>query len=62
MWSTPLLQSHEGPLRPGAVAPDRVLSRRQIELKCVLMLKRISCDGTVLTFKLHTYTKLNCLK
>ena len=31
-WSTPSLPSLPGPLRPGAVAPERVLSRGQIEL------------------------------
>ena len=29
--STPLLPLHPGPLWPGVVAPDRVLSRGQIE-------------------------------
>ena len=36
MQSTPSLP---GPLWPGMVAPDRVLSMGQIELNCVLMLK-----------------------
>ena len=30
MWSTPSLLSLPGPLRPGMVAPDRVLSMDQI--------------------------------
>ena len=41
-------------ITPSVVAPDRVLSMGQIELNCV------SWDGTVLTFKLCTYAKLNC--
>ena len=36
--STPSLPSLPGPLLPGVVAPDRVLSMDQIELKCRLML------------------------
>ena len=32
IWSTPLLPSLPGPLKPGVVAPDRVLSMGQIEL------------------------------
>ena len=39
MQSTPSLLSLPGPLWPGVVTPDRVLSLGQIELKCVLMLK-----------------------
>ena len=38
MQSTPSLQSHPGPLWPGVVAPNRVLSIGQIELNFVLML------------------------
>ena len=38
MWNTPLLPLIPGSLRPGVVAPDRVLSIGQIELKYVLML------------------------
>ena len=60
--STPSLPSISGPLWPGVVAPDKVLSMGQIELNCVLMLHWIAWNRTVLTFKLHTYTKLNCLK
>ena len=51
-----------GPLRPGVVAPDRVLSMGQIELKCVLMLNLIAAKRTVLIFKMRTYAKLNCVK
>ena len=32
LWSTPLLPSLPGPLRPGVVALDRVQSMGQIEL------------------------------
>ena len=39
MQSTPLLPLLPGPLWPGVVAPDRVLSMGQIELNCVLMQK-----------------------
>ena len=38
MQSTHLLSSFPGPLRPGVVAPDRVLSIGQIDLNSVLML------------------------
>ena len=38
MQSTPLLPSLPGPLWPGVVAPDQVLSMGQVELNCVLML------------------------
>ena len=44
------------------VAPDRILSIGQIELKYVFMLNWITSDRTVLIFKLRTYAKLNCLK
>ena len=54
MWSaTSLLLL---PFWSGVVAPDRVLSMDQIELNCV------AWDRTVLTCKLHTLAKLNCLK
>ena len=39
MWSTPSLPLLPGPLWPGVVVPDRVLSMGQIELNCVLMLR-----------------------
>ena len=42
MRNTPSWPSLPGPLWPGVVAPDRVLSIGQIELKCVLMLNWIS--------------------
>ena len=60
--STPSLPLLPGPLRPGVVVPDRVLSMGQIELKCVLMLNWITWNRTFWIFKLCTYAKLNCLK
>ena len=62
MQSTPLFPSLLGPLWPRMVVPDRVLSMSQIKLNCVLMLNRIAWNRTVLTIKLRTYAKLNCLK
>ena len=38
MRSTPSLPSLPGPLWPGEVVPDRVLSTGRIEQECVLML------------------------
>ena len=38
MRSTPSLPSYPAPIRPGVVAPDRVLSMGQIELNCFFML------------------------
>ena len=38
MQNTPSLQSLPGPLWPGVIAPDRVLSMGQIELNYILML------------------------
>ena len=38
MRSTPSLPTLPGPLWPGVVVPDRVLSMSQIEVNCVLML------------------------
>ena len=55
MQRTPSLPSLPGSLWPGVIAPDRVLSMGQIELNCV------GWDEIVLTFKLRTYAKLNCL-
>ena len=51
MQSTSLLLLLPGPLRPGMVAPERVLSMGQIELFDI----STEC-------KQMTYTKLNCLK
>ena len=61
------LPSLPGPLWPGVVAPDKVLSMGQKELKCVLMLNRIVWNRTVLHFTVCkqnncTWAKLNCLK
>ena len=47
MWSTPSLTLLPGSLWPGIVAPDRVLSKGQIELNCVLKLNWIGRNGTV---------------
>ena len=54
MWSTPSLPSLPGPLRPGVVTPDRVLSMGQIELNCILMRNWITWNRTVLIFELRT--------
>ena len=62
MLSTLSLPLPPGPLWPRVVAPYRVLSMDQIELNCVFMLNWIARNRTVLTFKLQTYAKLNCLK
>ena len=48
MKSTPSFPSLPGPLWPGMVAPDRVLSEGQLELNSVLMLNWIVCYRTVL--------------
>ena len=60
--STPSLPLLSGPLWPRMIAPDRVLSMGQKELNCVLLLNWIAWKSNVLTFKLHTYAKLNHLK
>ena len=57
MQSTPSL-----PSLPGSHWPESVLSMSQIELNCALMLNWIAINRTVLTFKLRTYVRLNCLK
>ena len=62
MWSTSLLPSLQGPLWPEVIEPERVLYMCQIELNCVLMLNWIVWNRILLTFKLPTYAKLNCLK
>ena len=51
MWHTPSLPSLPGPLWPGVVSPDKVLSMGQIELFDIW----IEC-------KQMTNAKLNCLK
>ena len=62
MQRTPLLPSLPDLFWLGVVALDRAQSMVQIELKCVHMLNWIAWNKTVLTFKLRTYAKLNCLK
>ena len=57
MRSTPSLPSLPSLLRPGVVAPDRVLSKGQIELNCALMLNWIVWKGTV--FDIETVLTLN---
>ena len=52
MWSTPSLLSLPGPLWPGVVAPDRVLSMGQIELNR-------GYEFTVFAFKLRINANLN---
>ena len=52
MRSTTLLPSLPGPLWPGVVAPDRVLSMGQTELNYLLMLNWIVCNRTVFTFSI----------
>ena len=47
MQSTPSLPSLSGPLWPGVVAPERVLSMGQIELACD-MIWWLSCRVSVL--------------
>ena len=49
--STPSLPSLPGPLLPGVVAPDRVLSISQIELNYVLMLNWTVWKRTVNMYK-----------
>ena len=55
MRSTLSLPSLTGPLRPGVVAPDTVLSMVQIERNCDFE------SLLFLTFKLPRYVKLNSL-
>ena len=52
MRSNPSLPSLPGPLCPGVVAPDRVLSMDQIERNCVLMLNWIVWNRTVHCIKI----------
>ena len=64
MQSTPSLRSLSGPLWPGVIAPDRVLSMGSIELNCNYA--KLNClKLTVVTFncvsKLCTHAELHCL-
>ena len=43
--------SETGPVWPGVVAPDTVVSIGQTELKCVLMLNWIAWNGTDFEFE-----------
>ena len=62
MRSITSLPSLPCPLCPGDVTPDRTLFIGQIELNWELMLNWIAWNRTVLTWKLGTYAKLNCLE
>ena len=48
MRSTPSLTSLPGPLGPGVVSPDRILSMGRTELNCVLVLHWIVRNTIVL--------------
>ena len=62
------LHCHLSQINSGSESPrvvwsaDMILSMGQIELNGELLLKWIAWSQIVLTFKLRTYTKLNCLK
>ena len=60
--NTSLLPSLPGSLWPWVLAPDRVLSMLETEINSVFTLNWIVWNRTVLTFKLSTYAKLNCLR
>ena len=47
MWCTPSLSLLPGPLWPGVVGPDRVLSMSQIELNSILMQNWVFWNRTV---------------
>ena len=51
MQNTLLLPSLLGPLWPGVVAPDRVLTKGQIELNCVFLQNWIVWNRTVYMYK-----------
>ena len=55
MQTIPSLWLLPGPLRPGVVAPDKVLSMDQIELNCALILNWIAWNRNILAFKLWSY-------
>ena len=52
MQSTPSLPFFQGPLSPGMVAPNKVLSMGQIEVKCVLVLNWIVWNRTVYMYEM----------
>ena len=54
MWSNPSLLLLPGPLWPGVVTLDRVLSMGPIELNCVLMLNWIIWNRTVYCLKMDS--------
>ena len=60
MQSTPSLPSLPGPLWPGVVVPDSILSMGKIELICVLMLNRIVWNWIV--FDIDTVITINWIK
>ena len=62
MLSTPSLLSLPGSLWPGVVVPDKFLPMGQVEIKYVLNRNWIEWNRIVLTVKLCTYAKVNCLK
>ena len=62
MPSSPLLPPLQGPLRPGVVAHDRILSMGLIELNSVVILNWSAWNRTAFTFKRRIYAKLNYLK
>ena len=59
LWNTPFLPLHPGPLWPGVVAPDTVLSMGQIELNSIFMLNWIVWNRTVC---IKMYIALNNLQ
>ena len=62
MQSKYLLPSLPGPLWPRGVTPDKGQSMGEIELNCVLMLNWIARNRSVMTLKMRTHAKVNCLK
>ena len=58
MRSTPSLPSIPGPLWPGVVVPNRVLSKGQIELFDI----QTVYFNIQIEYKQMIYAKLNCLK
>ena len=52
MWSIPSFPSLPGPLWPGVVATDSILSMGKTEQKCVLILDWIAWNRTVCVYKM----------